>query len=330
MAPHLTDREKWAVIDRVIWQHQPVRVVARDFHSSISTIQRTLQLFADTGDVVRRRGSGRPRLLDADARRALNTALSSTPRATNQECADYLVRHGARRVSMRTLQRARKVEGWYQIKERVVKTLTPAQKAARLEFTSTREDQNWKHVVFSDEKMFTVKGAADYVWTRKGDPRPIRQVRNFRGSGQVMVWGAVWYWGRSTLCFTTVKINSDKYQEILSTHLLPSMPLTSRFLFQQDGAPCHTSTSTTSFLSTYAVPVLTPWPSDSPDFNPIESVWSWMVRVVNGWRSTSVPELRRAIQHAWDSIPQETIQAYIDHLPRQLQAVREAEGDRAL
>ncbi len=61
--------------------------------------------------------------------------------------------------------------------------------------------------------------------------------------------------------------------------------------------------------------------------NPIESVWAWMQPEVNGWRCQSMPELRGAIQHAWDSIPQATIAAYVNHVPRQLEAVEQAEGN---
>ena len=43
-------------------------------------------------------------------------------------------------------------------------------------------------------------------------------------------------------------------------------------LFQQDNAPAHASRATKEYLEHHAVGVF-PWPSTSPDMNPIENVY---------------------------------------------------------
>lgn len=307
MPSGLPIRKRWALIDRHVFGGESMRDVARELSCSVRTVERIVKLYKESGDVTERARRGQPARLDGTARETLDAALTSTPRATNQELIDYLRRHGAPSFSLRTLQRTRKQLGWYRIKDRVRVELTASQRRARLEFAAANRDRNWKLVVFSDEKPFDIT-SSDYVWVKKGQSRPERTVRSIHA--KVMVWGAIWYTGRSTLAFTTAKINSVKYQSILATHLLPSAPLTSRFLFQQDNAPPHVSASTRAWLSEYAVPLFPSWPANSPDCNPIESVWAWMQREVNGWRCRTMPELRAAVERAWISIPQATIQAY--------------------
>ena len=54
-----------------------------------------------------------------------------------------------------------------------------------------------------------------------------------------------------------------------------------------------------------------PWPSRSPDLNPIENLWGAIVRDIyrEGKKYNNSNELKNAIIQSWESIPEETIKA---------------------
>jgi transposase len=194
-----------------------------------------------------------------------------------------------------------------------------------MDFCSANINTNWKLVMFSDEKMFALDHTRNRVWIEQGAPIPRRTVR--QKSYSCMVWGAVWYHGRSTLSITNGSINSQRYCSILAEHLLPQYP-NQRFRLQQDNAPIHNAKNTIKWLRDFGVSLLPGYPPYSPELNPIELVWARMVHMVNGQSPTSPVELRQAIEHAWTEIPQVEIQQLIDRLPSVLTRIIAAHGAR--
>ena len=59
------------------------------------------------------------------------------------------------------------------------------------------------------------------------------------------------------------------------------MPSSKRFLFMHDNARPHIPMKVYCTLRDYGIKLLDPCPAHSPDFNPIEHVWSWMRQYIN-------------------------------------------------
>lgn len=128
-----------------------------------------------------------------------------------------------------------------------------------------------------------------------------------------MIWGAISSNGRSELCFLDGTMDSQKYQRVLESHLLPRYEVGETF--QQDNAPPHVSRSTRQWLLEHNVSILD-WPSVSPDLNPIENVWSLLARAVykDGKQFMSVDELKKAIKREWRRLPQETLSSLVSSM----------------
>ena len=66
------------------------------------------------------------------------------------------------------------------------------------------------------------------------------------------------------------------------------------WVFQQDGAPAHTTNKTMQFLDGQHIEILD-WPSKSPDLNPIENLWSILKHAVYSRNSRDINELNMHI-----------------------------------
>ncbi len=68
-------------------------------------------------------------------------------------------------------------------------------------------------------------------------------------------------------------------------------------------------------------------PSQSPDLNPIESIWRIIKqRLKNRGPIFDIDELRRAIEEEWDKITMDEINKAIETMSDRVAAVRERDG----
>ncbi|CAD6187963.1 unnamed protein product [Caenorhabditis auriculariae] len=163
-------------------------------------------------------------------------------------------------------------------------------KNERLQFARSNMATEWNEIIFSDEKKFNFDGPDGYAhyWRDlRKDPMYFSK-KNF-GGGSLMVWAAFCGNGTVALSFIETRTNSQDYQQLLAQHLLPYLRRRRRaiMIYQQDNASVHASNSTLA----------------CPDLNPVENLWSVLVRRVyaNAKQYTTVNDLKRAIRVEWDA-----------------------------
>ena len=151
-----------------------------------------------------------------------------------------------------------------------------------------------------------------------------------------MVSAGVCFGGKGQLHFVEdkAKINTDYYTK----ELLPKLFTDCRtvlqpdaFIFQQDGAPAHSSRLSQQFIAQNCPDFISKdeWPPNSPDLNPLDFyVWGAMLARYQAYqpKPENKEQLRAVLEEIWMSLPQESINKAILSFRKRLRACVRAEG----
>ena len=175
-------------------------------------------------------------------------------------------------------------------------------------------------MIFSDESTFEVQLAQPRLIRKGPEPYSSRHtVQRVKQPQKVMVWGCMSSHGMGRIHIVEGTMKSQQYIEVLQTRLLPQARewFGEDYVFQQDNTPCHTSRMLKNFFQEEGILVL-PWPSNSPDMNPIETIWAVIKRQLEEHTLTSRAEL---IRHILDITQRDTpIKRELDNTCRKLVA----------
>lgn len=191
----------------------------------------------------------------------------------------------------------------------------------------------WDSVIWSDESRFEVC-VGDYrsrVLRTKNEPyHPDCLRRKVKFPASVMIWGCMSAQGVGKLHIIDGTVNAVRYIDILRDSLMPSIEalITTEngYIFQQDGAACHTAKIVKEWMFQNNIPLLN-WVSSSPDLSPIETLWHIMKKKLRASPARTVPELKEKLIQIWNSFTVEDCKKLVDTMPRRIQAVLKQKGD---
>jgi hypothetical protein len=147
-----------------------------------------------------------------------------------------------------------------------------------------------------------------------------------------MFWACFSWHGLGPIVPITGSVTGQTHAKVINEYVVPTLheyfPDGSG-IFQEDNAPPHRSKIAITARENAKIITLN-WPAQSPDINPIENVWAEMKMMVR--RRTPPPSnikvLERYVKDAWDDIPPEYYKKLIDGMPRRIEAVIAANGNR--
>ena len=284
----LSQRERIKIITYRYDFHYTQRQIARKLKCSLSTVNYALKQHKQHHDSPQFFLSGRKKKLSPSQQNHLKNIIRQNPTCTSEEIQRHFFHHDNINITSRSIRNYRR-QSFHPAKEILIPRIKLDHYLSRVDYCLSHSNDNFHRVVFSDEKLFKLDHTSSTVWIEDNEPIPVREISSTHT--QVMVWGGIWYFGRTELCIVRGNIDHKKYIEILKQYLLPSMPSPTTFLFMHDNARPHIPIKVEKMLHDFGIKLLQDYPAHSPDLNPIEHVWSWIANDVNSHR----PANRRSL-----------------------------------
>jgi len=307
---------------------QSVRKISKKLGYPKSTVQDTISRYKTKGGTNSAPRCGRPSLLDENAKNHLKEIVENKPRITANEIQKDFAESDLQ-ISTKTIRTHLHDLGLYSRFAARKPLLTVSQLQNRLNWCIERRDwsiKEWNEIIWSDESRFCLfSDGPQRVWRENGKRFNLENLVPTvkHGGGGVMVWGCFCGTGLGPLVLVEGKLNRFGYIQILENNLLPWIHKKfnhRRYFFQQDNAPIHTAKDTKDWMSQKQVKVLSTWPAQSPDLNPIENLWGELQRRVRkrNLRHANKHELYLALKEEWETIPRKTYKKLIDSMPRRV------------
>ncbi|ETN97406.1 hypothetical protein RFI_40123 [Reticulomyxa filosa] len=303
--------------------------IARRMSRCKATISYALQRIESRGTHERKVGSGRPKkTTNREDRRIVRTA-----RRLRFSSANAIRRAAAPQISTTTLIRRLRAKG---IRSRIAAKkvlIKKDQMKKRVKWAKEHKDwspEMWSKVLFSDESTFCTDWRGHQrVWREKNDryaPENIMEVPH--NSKKVSVWGCFCANGVGELYRIEGELTSAQYENEVIKKCMPesadTLFMNTDWIFQQDNAPVHKSTSTTRYLSRHFNVI--EWPAMSPDLNPIENIWAYLKRNVAQKNPKDENELFQAIKEEWALLSIRYLQDLVQSMPNRCKQVIKQKG----
>lgn len=296
-----------------------------------STVSRIIAKFESEEGYERTSGSGRPRKTTEADDRAIVRLMRNDRGITSEDILEQLP---LLNVSVDTIIRRITESGEFRSYWKINKPfISENNRQIRVQWCRDRLHwpiEWWRKVLWSDESPYVLRyNRKKRVWRRHNERyKPFALKGTVKHDQKLMVWGCFAAHGVGNLYRVEGIMESEQYKVILREQLLPSAQLLFQgrdYTFQQDNDPKHTSRATRAYMDELGIDP-EEWPSQSPDLNPIENLWSYLDWTLRDRQCGNLEELWEALQEGWYALDWEYLTKLADSMPRRLQAVIDNNG----
>ena len=190
--------------------------------------------------------------------------------------------------------------------------------------------QQWARVLWSDESPYVLRfNRKTRVWRRRSERyERFATKATVKHDIKINVWGCFASHGVGNLYEVQGILDKHQYKDVLVLMFVENARKLfdlEDWHFQQDNDPKHTANTTKTWFTRNKTPLL-PWPSQSPDLNPIENLWSYLDYKLKDRHPRNKTELFQVLQEGWNAIPIDLLMKLSDSMPDRIEAVLKAKG----
>jgi transposase len=326
--PALTEEQRAEIVTLHNVAHYSIGKIIKTTGYSKNTIKRALKKNKEKKSLKNEPGQGRKRKIGPQLLKRMKRKAKRKKPAT--KIAHEITAEIPGGISERSVRRYLKESYEYLVIEKR-EALTPAQEQKRLSFARRRKNHDWEYEVFVDEKTWELRSTIDKCWQ---DPKNRLTETKKRHAAKIHCWGGIGKHFKTKLYFFKQNLNSKLYCKILKSRLPPEYKYDldhlhyGNWILVQDNDPKHKSKTTTTLLDKLAPNRLTDWPANSPDFNPIEDVWSMLQSAIKYKKISNLTSLQKHLTKAWNDLDITVIQRSVNSLPARFKQCIERKGKR--